>query len=258
MATRSIRLGSMLNFDDQQEKDILDLLDRLNASHKTGQVLSNLLRVAVDNPELLKCESGRYSPGPILEQFERHNQSLNRSLFFKQITNDINELKQKIDTIYNLVSKSYMLAEIGNRLGLEGKVENELLATFLIEKELTSLQKTLGVNLRDSIFASNKLEKNKETADDVVEYIINSYSELLKELKVPVQQVQVPVQQVVPVQQTFSVQAVAPQVSTPIQPVKTSEQVDDNAVIDFGDTPVEEDTNFDNADFDALSAFFGS
>lgn len=250
MATRSIRLGSMLNFDDQQEKDILDLLDRLNASHKTGQVLSNLLRVAVDNPELLKCESGRYSPGPILEQFERHNQSLNRSLFFKQITNDINELKQKVDTIYNLVSKSYMLAEIGNRLGLEGKVENELLATFLIEKELTSLQKTLGVTLRDSIFASNKLEKNKEIADDVLEYIINSYSELLKELKVPVQQVQVqvpvqqvqvPVQQVAPVQQTFPVQATTPQVPTSIK------QVEDNTVIDFGDTPIEEDTNFDNA-----------
>ena len=60
MGAYNIRLGSMFSLDEEQEKDIIGAIEALNASHQTGKFLSNLLRIALDNPEILDVKDGKY------------------------------------------------------------------------------------------------------------------------------------------------------------------------------------------------------
>ena len=270
MAAQSIRLSSMLTFDDAKEQDIINLIGELNSSHKTGQFLSNLIRVAVDNPELLKCVSGRYSAGPVLEQLDNLNQSFNRYKFFNDVTSKVDDMHKKVDSMYDMVLKTYMLSKIGNKLGLEKKAEDDLIAQFIIEKHLRDVEDLVGANFKSSILASNKKANVDKLADEVFEYLIDSYAGVIEALKrqvIPeVRVIEVPVQ--VPVQQVTG-QPVACVTQVQQEEVKDTE---DSGIVDFGDdayTPGDktvekaeqvqepEPINFDNADTDALLSFFG-
>ena len=281
MAAQSIRLSSMLTFDDAKEQDIINLIGELNSSHKTGQFISNLIRVAVDNPELLKCVSGRYSAGPILEQLDTLNQSFNRYQYFNNITSKVDEMHKKIDSMYDMVLKTYMLAQIGNKLGLEQKSENNILAQFVIEKQLRELEDLVGTNFQTSVLASNKKANVDKLTDEVLEHMINSYSTVIDALKrqvIPeVKTIEVPVQvqaipqvqhlQSAPIHYDKPVEDVIEHIEVikppEIKEIQASET--ENQIIDFGadaheSNEVEEPSpvNFDKeADLDMLSAFFG-
>lgn len=260
MGTYNIRLGSMLSFDEEQEKDIIKAIEALNASHKTGQFVSNLIRIALDNPEILDIKDGKYEKGAIIKQMERVGMSYNRYTFITQVTKEVEAMTKKVDSIYEMVNKLYILAQMGKHLGLEEKTENLLSAEFILERQVKELQDTLGISLTSSMFASNKKEDTKKKAEDALEYIIETYDNILNELKnsikveVPVQQVPVQVQQMpaqqIPVQQitqeTYQVdttQNIKEENTNKVEEVKDN----DHEVIDFGD-----------ADTAALLNFFGN
>lgn len=257
MGTRNIRLGSQLSFDEQQEADIIEALEAMSASHKTGQFLASLIRIAFDCPELMDNNSGKYEKGAILKAMENSGLSYNRKTFMDQVTKEVDTMKKKVDAMYEIVLKTYMLGQMGKHLGLEQKAENELMAQFIIEKQLKELQDNLGISLTSSLFASNRKQDVEKIANDSLEYIIESYSGIVNELKAIVSSAQaVAVQPVVQVQQPV-VQEVASVENTVVTPVEnvespkveTSEAVaedDTDEIIDFGD-----------ADFGALSNFFG-
>lgn len=266
MAAQSIRLSSMLSFDDAKEQDIIDLIGDLNSSHKIGQFLSNLIRIAVDNPELLKCVSGRYSAGPVLEQLDNLNQSFVRARFFNNITDKVDGLHKKVDEMYEMVLKTYMLAQMGNKLGLEQKSEDDLIAQFVIEKHLRDVEDLVGSNFKSSILASNKKANVDKLADEVFEYLIDSYAGVIEALKkqvIPeVKVIEIPVQ--VPVQVPVQIGQPPIQVSVQNETVENKVESTESNSIDFGDdgytpeTPEkkEESVDFTDADTDALLAFF--
>ena len=249
MGAYNIRLGSKLSFDEQQEADIIEALESMNASHKSGQFISNLIRIAFDCPEIMDKNSGKYEKGAIIKAMENSGLSYNRQAFMYQVTKEVDAMKKKVDEMYNIVLKTYMLGQIGKHLGLNEKADNELMAQFIVEKQLKELQDSLGISLTSSVFASNKKQDIEKIANDALEYIIESYSGIVNELKGIVSgasavMMQQPVVQTVIQSEKLNEDNKA--VRDNIEKANTNEDSDNDEIIDFG-----------NADFNALSSFFG-
>jgi len=267
MGTHSIRLGSILSFDEDKEKDMIEIMEYLNSTHTTGRFFSNLVRIAFDNPEIIVKSKNGIEKSKLLQQMDEVGFSDKRDKFFKNIATDMLEMKKKVDMVYEMSLKTYTLAQMGKHLALEEKSENNLRAEFIIEKQLKDLQDKIGLTLGSTPFTSSKLIETEKKADEILEYIIESYDNILNEIKdkfiqqVPIQQIpiqQVPIQQgqqaIQPVQQTTqqmiqtqqTIQNTGVQVQQ--QPEQTQEvpEEDDDTIIDFG-----------NADMNALADFFG-
>lgn len=251
-----IRLGSVLSFDEQKEADIIKVIEYLNSSHKTGQFMSNLIRIAFDCPEILsRNASGNLETGERVKAIEQLGFSDTRKAFINAVTKEVSDMKAKVDKVYDMTLKLYTLAQMGNRLGIEDKTKNLMISQFIIEKQLQELQALLGVALQDNIYASNKAANTEKIADEALEYIIESYGSLLTEMSESLRPTaviqQVPVQQVAITQEQVSSTPVENKVTEEVKTVEPAEQAE--SVEESENEPI----NFDDADISALSNFFG-
>ena len=242
MGNKIIGLSSNLPFDEEQEKDIIEFVEGLKDKHKIGQFLATIIRAAYDSPELL--DKGTGNVGQTAKQIQDLGMSASRYQFFKSVTKEVTDMKEKVDKIYDMVLKTYELALMGKHLGLEDKSKNEIMANFIVQKQLKDLQDTLGIQLTSSVFASNKAQDVEKLANEVLEYIINSYDSVISELKDTVASQPVIVQQV---QATNNDNTTTNSNKTTNNTNSSSEEI-----VDFGG-------NFkDTVDEQALNNFFGN
>lgn len=223
MGMKSIRLASMLSFDEQQEADIIRLIEAFNSSHKMGEFLSNLIRVAVENPEIVVAKDGKYDTGAIIKVMERLGKSPTRHNYMQEANKKLADMQVKVDEIYEMCLKMYTALEMGKQLGFEKKTENMILAQFMVEQQLGQLQKILGADCANVPFAANRLANYKDRAAGTLEYIISCYEPVInelrkeltvKELVIPVQPLEIPIQGMV--YQPVNAQVAAPVVETPV------------------------------------------
>lgn len=262
MGNYNIRLGCQLSFDEQQEADIIKAIEKLNATHKAGQFMSNIVRLAFDCPDIMDKSSGAYEKGAVIKALDEAGIFYSRKNFFDSLTKEVNLMKQKVDKMYEMVLKTYILGQMGKKLGLEEKADNLLMAQFVVEKQLKEIQDLLGITLGSSVLASNKKQEVEKIADNALEYIIESYSGIMNELKniqpVIVQNVVGGEQNVQGIASGQNIESIA----------ETTEQTDNKteqketeveAVNTNGESSADEDETIDfgNADFSALSNFFG-
>lgn len=255
MSNKSFRIDCNITLDSSKEADIIKVIDKLKSSHKLGQFITHLIQLSINNPELL--DNNSYSDGETLKKLSELGISYNRNNFFNYIEKEVASMKNKIDSMYSLVLKTYMLGQIGKTLGIDEKAENELLAQFIIEKQFKEIQEIVGVDLKSDVLASNKLADVKKIGEDTLEYVIESYSGLINELKkLTVQQhEQVAIVQKPVVQQEQAVKEVV--VQQPVQVAQqTQKEVQQPQPTNTEETS-DEAINFDNADLLALSNFFG-
>lgn len=264
MADKNIRLGSNLTFDNEKEADIIKMIEYLNSKHKTGKFISSLIRLAVDCPEIIKKDTdGVLHMGSAMGDLDVSKLSEIRKNFMSDIIKQVSDIRDKVDKIYEQSLKTYTLAQLGKRISLEGKSENNLMAGFVLEKQLADLQRTLGVVFNDNAFLSNKVADTRKVAEDAVELAVESYSGILDELKsigtnvavvgnavvetpAPVKiETPAPVKAVEPV----PVKSVAPATPATPAPINSSSSVVVNSeLVDFGTDP---------DDLDILANFFG-
>ena len=262
MGNYNIRLGCQLSFDEQQEADIIKAIEKLNATHKAGQFMSNIVRLAFDCPDIMDKSSGAYEKGAVIKALDEAGIFYSRKNFFDSLTKEVNLMKQKVDKMYEMVLKTYILGQMGKKLGLEEKADNLLMAQFVVEKQLKEIQDLLGITLGSSVLASNKKQEVEKIADNALEYIIESYSGIMNELKntqpVIVQNVVGGEQNIQGIASGQNIESIA----------ETTEQTDNKteqketeveAVNNNGESSADEDETIDfgNADFSALSNFFG-
>lgn len=187
---KSIRMGPTLNFDEHKEKDIYERVQQLSSSHKIGDFVAHLLRLAFESPEV-------YGDGKevlnLIAKMDKYGMTPTRYNYFAQVSKDVEAMKKKIDDIYDMCYKMYMLALMGKYLGLEEKTDNSLRATFILEKQITELCTTLGIDHFNHSFESNKLQDTHKKAEDSMQFILESYDGIVKELKASMQPVAVPV-----------------------------------------------------------------
>lgn len=164
MRQTQIKLGSTLKFDSLREKDIIELIEKLKGKHKLGEFINDLIRYAYENPD--KFTSTPIDTGGISE----------RRRFFSEINAQVVEMKDKIDAIHKSVVALCATKDIWNSVGLEQKIEANLLASLVVKLELERLEKSIGL---ESCLKSYKLDN--ETYIDKVNTLAYEASEKVKE-----------------------------------------------------------------------------
>lgn len=186
MSVKQIRLNSVISLEEEQEKDIIELVERLNASHKMGEFITVLLRVASDCPDILEKRKGRYESGEVTRAIYKQGMSSARAELVREYVNMIVEMRNKVDYIYDETLKLGATIEAGNRLGVSGKLENLVLANFVLRKQIEDLQKKLGFGGYGQ-FKVDVVGDYLKKVDDIMEYIITTYASEFSELKSVVQ-----------------------------------------------------------------------
>lgn len=274
MANKTIKLVANLTFDEDKELDIVNMINYLNSHHKTGQFLSGLIRLAMDCPDIImKNTNGEIDMGPSMNKITVDGISTIRRDFMNNLNSKVDKLWEQVTDIRKMALQVYTLAQMNKFVGIETKSENTLRASFVLEKQLSDLQRSLGTLLNDKQFIDERLKKSKEFSDETLEYIINTYDGIVSEIKNQFSTVNTMVSQVVetrPVEPVETKQAETKQAETkqaetqvaevvepapvekskPLNIINASDSTSDTEeeIIDFGSDP---------ADLDLLSNFFG-
>lgn len=252
MGMKSIRLASMLSFDEQQEADIIKMIEAFNSSHRMGEFLSNLIRVAVENPEMVVAKDGKYDTGAVIKVMEKIGKSPTRHNYMQEINKKIYDMQLKVDAVYDMCLKMYTMAEMGKQLGFEKKTENMILAQFVAEQQLGQLKKTLGVDCANVPFMANRLANYQDRAAGTLEYIISCYEPIINALKteLKVKEIEIPVKTVgLPIEMMESSNPITEQTdkNKEVLSVENISKLDDedDEEIDLGDKPIEFEGNSD-------------
>lgn len=272
MANKTIKLVANLTFDENKELDIVNMINYLNSHHKTGQFLSGLIRLAMDCPDIImKNTNGEIDMGPSMNKITVDGISTIRRDFMNNLNSKVDKLWEQVTDIRKMALQVYTLAQMNKFVGIEAKSENTLRASFVLEKQLSDLQRSLGTLLNDKQFINERLKKSKEFSDETLEYIINTYDGIVSEIKNQFSTVNTMVSQVVETRPAESVESVetrsveTKQVETKVAEVAKPAPVEEskpsniiNASDSTSDTEEEIiDFGSDPADLDLLSNFFG-
>lgn len=245
MGKSSIRLGSTLVFDSEQEKDIFDRVEYLSNRHKLGEFISNLIRVAFDSPRALESRERLIEA---LTGIEKYGVTENRFNDISVIKQEIDLARAKIDMIYDMCLKLFTLARMGKRIGLEDRTKNILRAQFLVENELNKLTSKVGIGHLMNEFESTRVSSIEEKVNDIVEYIIESYDGIVNEIKEDTNM--------------SSLSNTSEDVSESIEKEEKAEQREERIKVvpiikESDESENVEYVDFGDADIDAMAKFFG-
>lgn len=176
MSDYSVRLGSTLTFNTEKEKDIIEMVERLSSKHKLGELISHLIRVAFESPEAYNSKEKLQQ---MITDMAKLGISKSRYDFFNSIASEVAAMKNKVNDIYDMCLKMESAIMLGKRLGIEGKIDNALGATFLLEQQLEKLSQVFGIDKINTIFNSNKILETKQKASDLVAYTLETYGDML-------------------------------------------------------------------------------
>lgn len=166
------KLNSILSLDVQKEKDLINFLERCRDSRRLGDFVTICVRACWENPKLLEeCGYTINSRGLTEERIK----------YFSNLENELNKLASKIDKIYDMALKVYMLSLMGKKLGIEEQSLNTLKAQFILQKQLNEFKGILGIE--NTIYESDRVLDVQAKADDMLEFIINSYDGIISELR---------------------------------------------------------------------------
>lgn len=184
MGNKTIKLVANLTFDENKEQDIIEMIEYLNSHHKTGAFISGLIKLAMDCPEIImKNTNGEIDLGPSMRRITVDGLSTLRKDFLNKLNLKVDNLWVQVGEIRKMALQVYTLAQMNKFIGIEGKSENSLRASFVIERQLSDLQRSLGTLINDKQFIDEKLAKSKDFADETLDYILSTYDGIVSEIK---------------------------------------------------------------------------
>lgn len=226
MGLVSVRVSSMLQFDDDSEQDLVDIVNELAQKHKLGEFLSNAVRLAVDKGDTESVD------GVTTERLK----------YIDTVKRGIVIIDNKLNKLYDETEKLKALALMGKRIGIEERADNLYRAQFILRHHRDVLAEAIGVE--EAKLEEVSADELRKRAEEVLEFIIESYDNVVGEIKESAVETQV-------VKHVYSepdkVQSYTAQ-TTYDNNSDNSESLlnDDEEAIDFG-----------NADMSSLANFFG-
>lgn len=158
---QSIRLGSVIKFDDYKEKDLLQAVKELTAQHKLGSYIENMLRYIWDNPE--KFKGTKVDPS-------RYGVRTSRNAFFNQMAKEVQECRNAVNQLYNEMILLSTAAKVGQTFGLVENTSDYLLGLECIEKYTERIRRELG--MIGTLYEHRKISKAEEVANQASDILI--------------------------------------------------------------------------------------
>ena len=172
MGKYDVRLGAKITLDSAEEGDLIAIAEKLNNTRKMSGFMGQLFRIACDHPEVLSRGSEE-TYKQIKALVDAAGVSEERQKYFKEIEAKVHEMKDKIDKIYDLAMKTYMLSQVNKMNGLEGKSQNVIMAQFALQKQMKDIEAILGCSV--GTYESGKMTDVKEKSDEILEFIVETY-----------------------------------------------------------------------------------
>jgi hypothetical protein len=175
MGDYKIKLNCVLDFNSKGERDLISQLEKKRARHKLGEFVSVCIKACYENPDVL-VKAG-YSSSEAVGLTEARNN------FLRTVDNHMKELNRKVDDIFKMAYTLYTAYKFGKSIGTEGKTTAVMQAGFILEKQLKEICSTLGLPSSMYLYESNKFEDKDRYADEVLEYLIEKYSNIVSEIE---------------------------------------------------------------------------
>ena len=171
---RDCEIKAVMNmkFDPIKEKDIISEIQELTAHRKFGGYIENLLRFAAEHRKEMETMG-----------FDNDMRSSTdtRKQMFNCITDEINEMRKKVDAVLNTVLSIKTAFELGKAAGVERQVDNALAAQIVLQIQMNKLSNLVGSPLQ-----TIDIEKYKDDVESIAENAVKianeRYGEMISEL----------------------------------------------------------------------------
>ena len=165
----SKQFRATISLDDKKEKDLIEALQSLSGKKQLGDLVTDLVRQASDKQAIA---ASRYT-----------DFAISREKFFSAVARKLKEQDDKINTIYKMCEDLYGLARANKAMGLEDKTQNLMIGQFVLQCQQNKIKALLGEGEFSHLYESEKLLNEKEKADKIWEFIVETYGNMLTELQ---------------------------------------------------------------------------
>lgn len=241
MSDYKVKVIATMNIDEQREQDLVKFIIEMRERHKFGEFVTAAIRACWEHPEYL-TENG-YTDS-------YYGFTTGRTEFIKQVTESIAILNERVNKLLEMTTEMKYTTMMGRKLGIEQRADNQMLAAFIIQQQVEKLARELGVkNLTDD-WNQQRLEKETEVLDEMLEKIIIQYSGLTEQLKLINQQTPIVITEPVSAQNK---QTPKQDNNATVESAKTIE----NRTTEEETTEQKEVVDMSEAAWDLLDAFVG-
>lgn len=219
--------GTKIKLDASREQYVQDKIKELAKSGKLGEYLTALIRISMSDP----TNSGANEA--FIQSVIDLGMTGETKKFLDKCSDELADMHSKIDAVYNMCVDMYTLVKFKGMLGLDGAVKAPAASEFMCKRLINKFCQSLDID-DYTLFESDKLGKVEETSDRALEYILESYGDIVNELKACRTVETITVERTIESKEDTPVSSNTPVVSTPAQS-NVAEKVDGNAEIEFGD-----------------------
>ena len=180
MSLESVRLGGQFWYDKETEQDLANVITSLSSSHRLGEFISYMFRMAVEDPTILENKDGVVKYGTVTEKLKALGHTDKRRKQLEELADKIFDVKLEADKIYKMCYEMHLLAQINKLTGIEEKADRTMMKEFMLERELKDICSEIGVS---ATFYKDMLDREHKKEEDSLTYILKAYGSIIDDLK---------------------------------------------------------------------------
>lgn len=180
MSLEAVRLGGQFWYDTETEQDLANVIKSLSSSHRLGEFISYMFRMAIEDPTILENKDGVVKYGTVTEKLKALGHTDKRRKQLEELADKIFDVKLEADKIYKMCYEMHLLAQINKLTGIEEKADRTMIKEFMLERELKDICSEIGTS---AIFYKDMLDREHKKEEDSLTYILKAYGSIIDDLK---------------------------------------------------------------------------
>lgn len=180
MSLEAVRLGGQFWYDTETEQDLANVIKSLSSSHRLGEFISYMFRMAIEDPTILENKDGVVKYGTVTEKLKSLGHTDKRRKQLEELADKIFDVKLEADKIYKMCYEMHLLAQINKLTGIEEKADRTMIKEFMLERELKDICSEIGTS---AIFYKDMLDREHKKEEDSLTYILKAYGSIIDDLK---------------------------------------------------------------------------
>lgn len=175
----SVYLNTEIQFDPSSEAYMVQEVKELAYHRSLSDQIERLLKLSADNPECLDRPDVLRAA---LRQMEMTGLTPRAKQFYDSATQEIKEIKARVNEIYDMCLKMYTTAEFANVIGLKEQTKNIARAEFILEMQVNRICQTMKIPDYTAFKSGSYFDLDSKSAS-IMEYIVSHYSTIVDSYK---------------------------------------------------------------------------
>ena len=101
MSLESVRLGGQFWYDKETEQDLANVITSLSSSHRLGEFISYMFRMAVEDPTILENKDGVVKYGTVTEKLKALGHTDKRRKQLEELADKIFDLWSNLLVLFS-------------------------------------------------------------------------------------------------------------------------------------------------------------